>query len=104
MAKEKPLEGEILEPEHAYNDSSLNSKDFMLAVMHDKRVPLQTRLDAASKVSAYEHPRLAQVNQDVSGGLTITINGGLPALPGTNIIMPKGSTAETPKLNGGGPA
>ena len=85
-----PIEPEILGPDddHEYNNPTLSSKEFMLAVMRDRRVPLSARLDAAAKVSAYEHPRLAQVSQDVTSGITIRIEGGLPPLPGTNVIMP----------------
>ena len=49
---------------------------------------MPVRIEAATKVSVYVHPRLAQVTQDVTAGVTIRIEGGLPALPGTNIIMP----------------
>jgi hypothetical protein len=88
----KTLSGEVLDPEHDYNNETLSAKDFMLAVMRDTRLPIVTRLDAASRVAVYEHPRLAQVNQDVNAGITIRIEGGLPDLPGTNIIMPNGSS------------
>jgi hypothetical protein len=62
--------------------------EFLLAVMHDARVPMAARIDAAKSVSVYMHPRLAQVTQEITGGVRIIIEGGLPALPGTNIIMP----------------
>lgn len=95
---------EILPPEAAYNDPSLDPKDFLLAVMHDPRLPMAARIDAASKVSVYIHPRLAQMTQDITAGLTIRIEGGLPALPGTNIIMPEHeNTPANPKGNGHDP-
>lgn len=101
----KVIEGEILGPEgHEYNDKELSPKDFLLAVVHDERVPLSARIDAAKAVSVYEHPRLAQVNQEVRA--TIRIEGGLPALPGTNVIMPEvkadGELEVTTKPNGKG--
>jgi len=93
MNKPKEPTQEILppEPDHAYNADDLSPKEFLTAVYRDKRVPLSVRMDAAAKVSVYEHPRLAQVNQDLTAGVTIRIEGGLPELPGTNIIMPKSS-------------
>jgi hypothetical protein len=99
---DKPKEGEILGPEpHAYDDPNLSPKEFLHAVYRDVRMPMATRIDAAKAAAVYEHPRLAQVNQDISGGLKIMIEGGLPALPGTNIIMP--GSEETPrKTNGSG--
>jgi hypothetical protein len=62
--------------------------EFLLAVMHEPRTPLSARIDAAKAVSVYMHPRLAQVTQDVTTGVRIVIEGGLPPLPGTNVIMP----------------
>jgi hypothetical protein len=104
----KPPVQEIIEPDPsdpAYNDPALSPKDFLLAVMRDRRLPLAARIEAATKVSVYEHPRLAQVNQDMTIGATIRIEGGLPALPGTNIIMPEAnvSTTTSPKGNGHDP-
>ena len=92
-----PLDDDIIGP-RAYNDANLSPKDFLLAVMRDHRVPLSARMDAAAKVAVFEHPRLAQVSQDVTSGITIKIEGGLPPLPGTNIIMP----GETPNPPGFG--
>lgn len=84
------------EPEdHAYNDPDLPPMEFLLSVMHDRRTPLAARIDAAKSVSVYMHPRLAQVTQEVSGGVTIKIEGGLPELPGTNIIMPHSANASS---------
>ena len=97
----KETEGEILGPGHAYDDPNLSPQDFLLAIMHDTRLPVSVRMDAAAKVSVYIHPRLAQVQQDVSTGLLIRIEGGLPALPGTDIIMPQGEEAPR-KTNGSG--
>jgi hypothetical protein len=98
---------EILPPEveHGYNNPNLNSKEFLTEIMHDKKVPLNLRMEAARNLAPFEHPRLAQVNQDLTAGVTIRIEGGLPELPGTNIIMPKqGSVlpSEVPARKGNG--
>jgi hypothetical protein len=97
---------EIIEPdpaEPAYNDPTLSPKDFLLAIMRDRRLPLAARIEAATKVSVYEHARLAQVTQDMTIGATIRIEGGLPLLPGTNIIMPESATQTNKKSNGQDP-
>jgi hypothetical protein len=59
-------------------------------------------MDAAAKVAVYEHPRLAQTSQDLQIGATIRIEGGLPDLPGTNIIMPEKDTQDKKTANGSG--
>ena len=81
-----------------YNDPTLPPMEFLLAVMHDPNMPIPARIDAAKAVSVYMHPRLAQVTQEVNAGIKIIIEGGLPALPGTNIIMPQPGS----KTNGSG--
>jgi len=96
----KPIEGEVLGPPHEYDNPELSPKEFMIAVMRDHRLPIPIRLDAAAKAANYEHARLAQVTQDVTAGVKIIIEGGLPALPGTDVIMPK--TEEHKKTNGSG--
>jgi len=99
----KKSEQEVLGPEPKYNDDKLDPQEFLLAVMHDKKLPMSARIDAAKAVSVYMHPRLAQVTQELSGGVTIRIQGGLPELPGTNIIMPDlGNKKVPPKGNGSG--
>ena len=62
---------------------------------------MSARIDAAAKVSVYMHPRLAQVSQDITAGLKIVIEGGLPQLPGTNIIMPGESPPQTTSRSSG---
>ena len=97
----KPPAGVVEIDDHAYNDPDIDPREFLLAVMRDKRLPIAVRTDAATKVAVYMHPRLAQVNQEIVGGVTIRIEGGLPALPGTNIIMPAPSIpAKAPVTNG----
>lgn len=99
---DKPKDGEVLGPDsHAYDNLDLSPKEFLLAVMRDNRLPISVRMDAAAKVAVYEHPRLQQVNQNVEGGMTIRIEGGLPDLPGTNIIMPE-HEKQAKKTNGSG--
>lgn len=84
-----PIEGEILEPEREYDKPDLTSLEFLKAVQRDRKLPMSVRIDAAKAAAVYEHPRLAQVNQDLTAGVRIIIEGGLPPMPGTNIIMPK---------------
>lgn len=105
MARTPGKEPEIIGPEqdHEYNDPELNSLDFLRAIQRDRKVPLQTRIDAAKAAAVYEHPRLAQINQDMTVGATIRIEGGLPDLPGTNIIMPNTNTDKARKANGSSP-
>jgi hypothetical protein len=99
----KPVDGEVLGPPHEYDNPELSPKQFLLSIMRSSHLPLSVRMDAASKVAVFEHPRLAQVNQDVQGGVTIRIEGGLPDLPGTNIIMPEQENpTPRPKTNGKG--
>jgi hypothetical protein len=97
----KPVDGEVLGPPHKYDNPELSPREFLIAVMHDERLPISVRLDAAAKVAVYEHPRLAQVTQDITAGMTIRIEGGLPVLPGTNIIMPETEKVSR-KTNGSG--
>lgn len=80
-----------------FNRADINPKEFLVAVMRDQSLPMSVRIDAASKVAVYEHPRLAQVNQETNAGITIRIEGGLPSLPGTNIIMPGGDPIVPPE-------
>jgi hypothetical protein len=88
--------------DHKYNDPDLPPMEFLLAVMHDRRTPMAARIDAAKAVSVYMHPRLAQVTQETITGTKIIIEGGLPPLPGTNIIMPSDTPAMHHKTNGSG--
>ena len=95
-----PIQGEVLPPEpHAYDNPELPPKDFLRAVYTDPRLPMATRIDAAKACAAYEHPRLQQVASDITAGVRIIIEGGLPTLPGTNIIMPE--TGEANKRTNG---
>lgn len=101
----KDDEPEIIPPdstEHAYNNEALTPKEFLLAIMRDRLLPLPARMEAASKVAVYEHPRLAQTSQDLTAGIRIVIEGGLPALPGTDIIMPDLGRQPPKKTNGSG--
>lgn len=78
--------------ENEYDNPNLDSIGFLRAIVRCRKLPVPMRVDAASKLSVFEHPRLAQQTQDVNANVTINIKGGLPDLPGTNIIMPKPST------------
>jgi hypothetical protein len=97
-APPKPLEGEIIEPDRYEDISALG---LMQKTYKDTHLPYAIRLDAAQKAAPYEVPRLAQSTQDVTAGLTIRIEGGLPDLPGTNIIMPH-EAGDSKKPNGSG--
>ena len=99
---DNPKEGEILGPDpKPYDDPSLSSKDFLRAVYTCSRLPMSTRIEAAKAAAAYEHPRLQQIASDVTAGVRLIIEGGLPALPGTNVIMP-GMEESHKKPNGDG--
>lgn len=108
LTQRDPVNGHNPEVVRAYNDPNLPPMEFLLAVMHDERVPMAARIDAAKAVSVYMHPRLAQVTQEISGGVKIIIEGGLPTLPGTSIIMPGDTPTESTgqpssrKTNGSG--
>lgn len=97
---------EILEPEalKPYNKPGLSPQEFLTATYQCDTLPMQTRIEAAKAVSVYVHPRLAQVTQDVTAGVTIRIEGGLPSLPGTDIIMPEHEKGARPKGNGHDPS
>ena len=99
---DKPKEGQVLGPGvHAYNVKGLPSKEWLRRVFEDEALPMSTRIDAAKACATYEHPRLQQVASDITAGVTIRIEGGLPDLPGTNIIMP-GTEKSNMKTNGSG--
>jgi hypothetical protein len=53
-----------------YNDPDIGATDFLFAVMHDPRLPMVTRMDAATKLLPF-HKEPTEV-------LTIRVNGGLP--------------------------
>jgi hypothetical protein len=101
---DKPTEPEILGPEDPkpYDDPSLTSKDFLRAVYTCSRLPMSTRIEAAKAAAAYEHPRLQQVASDITAGVRMIIEGGLPALPGTNVIMPETEGGQKRTTNGSG--
>lgn len=99
----KPTEPEILGPEDPkpYDDPNLSSKEFLRAVYTCWKLPMSTRIEAAKAAAAYEHPRLQQVASDITAGVRLIIEGGLPNLPGTNVIMP-GTEETSKKTNGSG--
>jgi hypothetical protein len=101
----KPPNQEILDPEGqipAYNKPGLNPQEFLTSVYQCTTLPMMARIQAAKDVAVYVHARLAQVTQDITAGVKITIEGGLPDLPGTNIIMPHdASHAHAPKKGNG---
>jgi len=66
---------------HAYDAPNLTPVQFMLAVMRDTTLPLSIRLDAASKVAPFTHPRPrpfeSRLYESIPHRGTIVI-GGLP--------------------------
>jgi hypothetical protein len=71
-----------------HNRPDISPREFLLAIMRNNRFPVSVRMDAAYKVANFEHARLAQIQQEIKGGMQINISGGLPKLPGTDVIMP----------------
>jgi hypothetical protein len=65
---------------HAYDDPSLTALEFLLAVMHDARLPLSTRLEAARAALPYTSPFPSKVQGYVSFHCRIVIP---PFEPGT---------------------
>jgi hypothetical protein len=59
-----------LPDQHQYNDQSIGSVDFLLAIMRDHTMPLAIRVDAAAK--------LLPIYQPPPQTLCIRITGGLP--------------------------
>jgi hypothetical protein len=48
---------EFIPPDgHEYDKPNHNSLSFLRAVMHDTRLPVQVRLEAANKLAPYEYP------------------------------------------------
>ncbi len=45
--------------------------DLLMAVYKDTTRPIEQRMDAAKAAIGYERPRLAAVNANVQGGLTL---------------------------------
>lgn len=75
-------------PVRLYDREDIDPLDFMLAVMRDKRLPITVRIDAANKSAQFKHARLAQLTRENADVVKVYISGGLPPLPGTDIIMP----------------
>jgi len=60
------------EPSHAYDDPNLSAIEFLRACMHDQRLPLTTRMDAAAKLlplteSARPPVRISEVKIIIEG-------------------------------------
>jgi hypothetical protein len=62
--------GKPQDPMHQYDNPSLDGEQFLLAIMHDRALPLTIRVDAATRLlPIHRKPRPVQ---------KITITGGLP--------------------------
>jgi hypothetical protein len=59
--------------DHEYNDPNISATDFLTAVMRDRTVILNLRVDAANHLMRLPQPPPAVV--------TIKIEGGMPAEP-----------------------
>jgi hypothetical protein len=55
-----------------FNDPNIDALGFLFAVMHDRRLPMVVRMDAATKLLPFHRDPPSEV-------LTIRINGGVPA-------------------------
>ena len=69
--------------------ADVSPEEFLLAVMRDPEQPLGLRNHNAEVLLPYTKPRLIAVAAWSHTEMpTITITGGLPALPGTDVVMP----------------
>jgi hypothetical protein len=57
---------------HAYDDPSINSMDFLLAIMRDHSVALAIRMDAAAKLLPLYREPPQTVYIKITGGLQLT--------------------------------
>lgn len=67
----------------------LTPLDYLLRVMRNPRNEVDVRVDAAKAAAPYVHPKLAQINTNGTNIVTIIVEGGLPAMPGSPTIMPQ---------------
>jgi hypothetical protein len=58
---------------HAYNDPDLSPIEFLQAVMHAERLPLDTRIQAAKALLPYTNSFPRPINHTI--GCTIVIGG-----------------------------
>jgi hypothetical protein len=72
--------------------------DFLKAVYQCKRLPIELRIEAAREALPFVHPRLVAVMTSNASPQQIVIRGGLPALPGSNILMPANSSTPQPAI------
>jgi hypothetical protein len=86
---------EVLTPEKAIRlrlPHDCNAKQFLEAVFRHPRMPFAVRMEAAIACMPYTVPKLLAVVQAPAGTdpreLRISIQGGLPPLPGSQTIMP----------------
>jgi hypothetical protein len=64
---------------------------FLQKVYMHPRIPMETRIEAATQTLPYQSPKLIAVvtnNNSNSGEQVLRIVGGLPKLPGTNTVFP----------------
>jgi hypothetical protein len=77
-------------PRHAYDDPTLSPKEFLLAVMHAKHLPIAERIKAAEAVAPYFMPRPGESRYYtcVDYHCKIIIKG----IPSDHPLMRQGST------------
>jgi hypothetical protein len=63
--------------------------EFLMAVYRSNIVPINLRVDAAKNAAMYVHPKLIAVAAVKTGQEKLMLSGGLPNLPGANVVMPK---------------
>jgi hypothetical protein len=77
---------------------------FLQKVYSHPRIPMETRIEAATQALPYQSPKLIAVvtNASNSGETVLRIVGGLPKLPGTSTTFPgedpPASAQPAPKL------
>jgi hypothetical protein len=85
MADRPPSDNELPHPDIPDDCTPL---EFLTAVMRMKNVPLFLRVDCAKQAAQYKHPKPMAISVVSGEAMAITVEGGLPRLPGAETIMP----------------
>ena len=62
--------------------------DYMLQLLRNTRFKPVFRFEIAKAAAPYCHPKLAQISTNGSNTLTIRVEGGLPPMPGSQMVLP----------------